>query len=202
MQPELDRPAGDERARAVAGRIGADVHAARRARGFSIRSAALALRLSPRFLHQLERGKPGVRLDKVCQALDGLDLELVTRPKGLQTPPREAFAAGSRIVLARLDEARKSASRRAAEVLGKLAAAGVEALVFGSLAKGAFREGSDVDFLVLRCPARLKYRIESQIEDIMGAVPFDVVYGDEMPPSQRARCLAEAVDESGLRSPA
>jgi transcriptional regulator with XRE-family HTH domain len=202
MKPKPAVLPGQARARAMAGRIGAAVRAARKARGHSIRSAARALRLSPRFVHQLEQGKPGVRLDKVCQALDALDLELVTRAKGPPMPSSEMPGAGSGIVRMRLDEARQGASRKAAAVLGRLAAAGVRALVFGSLAKGTFREGSDVDFLVLRCPARLKYRIESLVEDLMGAIPFDVVYADEMPPALRARARAEAIDESGLRPPA
>lgn len=56
--------------------LGRQVRAARKAKGLSIRSAAALLRCSPRFVHQLELGKPTARMDKVQQALNGLGLRL------------------------------------------------------------------------------------------------------------------------------
>jgi transcriptional regulator with XRE-family HTH domain len=56
--------------------LGRQARSARKARGFSIRSAAQHLRCSPRFVHQLELGKPTARMDKVQQALSGLGLQL------------------------------------------------------------------------------------------------------------------------------
>lgn len=56
--------------------LGRQVRAARKARGLSIRSAAALLNCSPRFVHQLELGKPTARIDKVQQALNGLGMRL------------------------------------------------------------------------------------------------------------------------------
>lgn len=56
--------------------LGRRVREARAAQGISIREAARRLRCSPRFVHQLERGKPTARMDKVMQALAGLGLDV------------------------------------------------------------------------------------------------------------------------------
>ena len=110
--------------------LGAQVRAARRRRGWSTRLAAAQLGLSVRFLNELERGKPTVRLDKMAQALDGLGLELTVAPKQ---------AAGLREqVMARRPLLRTIA-----------AAHGVRALsLFGSTARGKAKAESDLDFLV------------------------------------------------------
>ena len=110
--------------------IGAQVRAARRARGWSTRVAAKRLGVSVRFLDELERGKATCRLDKVLQALAGLglDIEIVRRRAG-----------GLRAQV----NARKPLLRAIA------AAHGVRALsLFGSAARGEARPRSDLDFLV------------------------------------------------------
>jgi hypothetical protein len=111
-------------------RIGAEVRAARKGRGWSTRTAAGQLGLSVRFLNELERGKATARLDKVLHALEGLGLDLAVVPKR---------AAGLREQV--------TASKPLVRAVAK--AHGVRALwLFGSAARGAARAGSDLDFLV------------------------------------------------------
>ena len=103
-----------------------------------------------------------------------------------------------------LREARRRVRERAAraaalEVLRSLRARGVRAGVFGSLAAGRFALHSDVDFIVLECPPGLRYRIETDIEERMHGIPFDVAYADEMREPWRSRALAGLRDESTLR---
>lgn len=57
-------------------RLGRQARAARKAKGLSIRAAAEQLKCSPRFMLQLEQGKPTARMDKVLQTLEGLGLRL------------------------------------------------------------------------------------------------------------------------------
>lgn len=103
-----------------------------------------------------------------------------------------------------LRESRRRARERAARaaalaVLQHLRSRGVRASVFGSLAAGRFGLHSDVDFIVLECPAHLRYRIETEVEERMQDIPFDVAYADEMREPWRTRALAGSVDESALR---
>ena len=111
-------------------RLGAQVRAARKGRGWSTRAAAARLGLSVRFLNELERGKATVRLDKLVQALDGLGLEFTVAPKQ---------AAGLREqVLARRPLLRAIATAHGVRVLS----------LFGSAARGKAKADSDLDFLV------------------------------------------------------
>ena len=110
-------------------RIGAEVRAARKGRGWSTRAAAERLGLSVRFLNELERGKATARLDKVMQALEGLGLEMVVTPKR---------PAGLRArVLASKQLLRAIAARHGARALW----------LFGSAARGEAKTESDLDFL-------------------------------------------------------
>jgi len=111
-------------------RIGTQVRAARRARGWSTRAAAERLGLSVRFLNELERGKATARLDKVVQALEGLGLEIAVVPKQV-TGLREQ-------VLARKPLLRTIAVARGVRSLS----------LFGSAARGEANAASDLDFLV------------------------------------------------------
>ena len=118
----------------------------------------------------------------------------VERPEDLATYPS----------LDALRETRRSARERdalaaAAEALRRLRSRGVRAGVFGSLATGRFGLHSDVDFIVVECPAALRYRIETDVEACMQAIAFDVVYADEMREPRRTRALAGMRDESALR---
>ena len=110
--------------------IGAQVRAARNARGWSTRAAAERLGLSVRFLNELERGKSTARLDKVVQALDGLGLNLAVVPS-------ETLRAREQ-VLARKPLLRTIASARGVRSLS----------LFGSAARGEANAASDLDFLV------------------------------------------------------
>ena len=72
----MNLPRRDPPGPGAAEAIGAQVRAARKARGLSIRGAAEHLGCSPRFVHELERGKPGARLDKLLQVAAGLGLSV------------------------------------------------------------------------------------------------------------------------------
>jgi predicted nucleotidyltransferase len=100
-----------------------------------------------------------------------------------------SFAA---LTARRTAERARLARERAALVVARLAALGVEARIVGSLARGDFRLHSDVDFLILACPPELKYRIEAEVEDLMQGLPFGCIYLDEVRPERRARLLEEA----------
>jgi HTH-type transcriptional regulator/antitoxin HipB len=59
------------------GELGAALRAARRARGLRLEDAALAAGVGVRFLSELERGKPTVRLAETLRAVASLALRLV-----------------------------------------------------------------------------------------------------------------------------
>ncbi len=103
------------------------------------------------------------------------------------------------LMTARAASRRRTAVERARAALDWLAAEGVEAAVVGSLARGTFREHSDVDVLILACPPHRKYTLETGVERHMGDLPFDVLYLDELPPPLRDRAEREAVRASDLR---
>jgi len=96
----------------------------------------------------------------------------------------------------RTAERARLARERAALVVERLGALGVEASIVGSLARGDFRLHSDINFLILACPPELKYRLEAEVEDLMEGLPFDCIYLDEVRPDRRARLLEEAQDAS------
>jgi predicted nucleotidyltransferase len=87
-------------------------------------------------------------------------------------------------------------ARRAAAELEKR---GVDVLITGSLAKGRFDLGSDVDFVILKCPHHLKYAIEGIVEDELRGIPFDVIYREEIPPAKLRSFMEGAVSASDLR---
>lgn len=95
--------------------------------------------------------------------------------------------------------------RRLKAVAGALAATealavlGVQVIVTGSLARGTFKNHSDVDLLVTECPRHLKYAIEGIVEDELAGMPFDVVYLDELPEWKLASFTGEAIHASQLR---
>lgn len=100
---------------------------------------------------------------------------------------------------ARRRERERAAVAAAGAALRRLRARGVRAAVFGSLSTGRFGLHSDVDFIVLECPAGLRYAIETDVEACMHGIPFDVAYADEMREPWRSRALAALRDESTLR---
>ena len=100
-------------------------------------------------------------------------------------------------------DARRLVSRRDRAMAGALSAIealrlhGVTAELIGSLADERFDKTSDVDLLITECPRRLKYAIESIVEDCLPGFAFDVLYLDELPPARAARYRGAA---SGLGS--
>jgi predicted nucleotidyltransferase len=90
-------------------------------------------------------------------------------------------------------EAKRLADRRARALAGARAAIealrqlGVTAELIGSLADQRFDPTSDIDLLVTTCPRRLKYAIESIVEDCLPGFSFDVLYLDELPAARAAR---------------
>ena len=71
--------------------IGRIVRAARRAQGLRQDQLAGAAGVGVRFLSELERGKPTVRLEKMIAVLDALGCSLhVEMPSGGAAPPDEA----------------------------------------------------------------------------------------------------------------
>jgi predicted nucleotidyltransferase len=94
---------------------------------------------------------------------------------------------------------RQTAIGSARSATQALAACGVTAMVIGSLAKGHFGPGSDIDFLITACPRHLKYAIEGIVEDALAGIPFDVVYLEEIPGWKVARFTEAAIDASDLR---
>lgn len=61
--------------------LGAAIRAARKQAGLEQKDAAGLAGVGLRFLSDLERGKPTVRMDKVLQVLDVLGLELTVRAR-------------------------------------------------------------------------------------------------------------------------
>lgn len=74
--------------------LGEHARKARKAQRLSIRAAAEQLQCSPRFVHELERGKPTARMDKVLQALSGLGLQLSVSAR----PPDRDAGVGARSI--------------------------------------------------------------------------------------------------------
>jgi predicted nucleotidyltransferase len=94
---------------------------------------------------------------------------------------------------------RDRAIARARTVIEELARLGVTTQIIGSLAAGQFGLHSDVDFLIIDTPDFLRYAIEWRVEDIMGDIPFDVIYLDEVPDWKRGKFISMASDASQLR---
>lgn len=87
---------------------------------------------------------------------------------------------------------RATALDRARKAVAAMEAKGFHVLVTGSLARGDFGRYSDVDFLVTLCPSEWRYRIEGLVEDVMGLIPFDVIYLDELSPGRASLMQRDA----------
>lgn len=61
-----------------------------------------------------------------------------------------------------------------------------EAYLFGSVAGGSVRRGSDVDIAVAQCPAESFYRLAARLERAL-ELPLDLVDLDRMPPDMAAQ---------------
>lgn len=98
-----------------------------------------------------------------------------------------------------IEVGRSQAIERAIVATDALAAIGVSTLVTGSLARGTYRPGSDIDLIVTACPKHLKYAIEGLVEDALAGTPFDVIYLDEVPPHKLPRFVDGALRARDLR---
>ena len=120
--------------------------------------------------------------------------------KGWEERFRDAFGVGSDPTLQELDAQRAAdwqcrAIERAQAVVVMLKARGVEARVVGSLARGDFRVDSDVDFLILSLGRpEDRYAVEGDVALLMGGLPFDVIYLNEVRSEHSRRKLLEEAD--------
>jgi predicted nucleotidyltransferase len=96
---------------------------------------------------------------------------------------------------------RANVLRRAARACENgLAAAGIRALVVGSVAYGGVRPESDLDLLIVSYPGKTW----SEVSAIASAaarpygVPVDVIFGDTLPPAVRKVLLKDARSASVL----
>ncbi len=85
------------------------------------------------------------------------------------------------------EKRRRLALARARKVCEYLIGLGArDAFVIGSvLYPDQFHPHSDVDFVVVGLPELYMYRVEGRIEEILGGIPFDLIYLDTLPQEQR-----------------
>jgi predicted nucleotidyltransferase len=70
---------------------------------------------------------------------------------------------------------------------------GNKVILFGSLAAGRFRKGSDVDIAVEGITAKAYFRALGIIEETLGDVPFDLVDLKEALPSVKKKVEKEGI---------
>ena len=111
----------------LATQLGRRALAARKGKRLSLRAAAEMIQCSPRFLHELERGKATSRMDKVQQALTGLGLRLAVRESSSEAPRPLAAQAEARAMQTLREEKLARAHDRIAALLalGKIPVADV-----------------------------------------------------------------------------
>lgn len=102
-----------------------------------------------------------------------------------------------RLLAARAMERRRRALELAGRAMRALHRAGVSARIVGSLAKGTFRAGSDVDFLIEARGGLSDSRVVGIVEESMKGFPFDVTFADRADP----RLLAMMREEARLAYP-
>lgn len=158
--------------------------AARSARlraGLTQHRLALECGLSRQTIAQFEAGTfsdLGVRKVERVLARLGLRLEVVGgAPAATGTGGRIG-----RLFRARGQARRREALRLAAAALRELRRAGVTARLVGSLAKGALRADSDVDYLIENRGGLPESRVSDLIEAAMQGFPFDVVFAERADP--------------------
>jgi predicted nucleotidyltransferase len=106
-----------------------------------------------------------------------------------------------RVPAGRPPRTRTAVLRQAARACeSALAAAGVRALVIGSLAYGGVRPGSDLDLLIVSYPGR-KLSEVSRIAEAAArpfAIPVDIIFADTLPAEIRKAMLKDARRASEL----
>lgn len=108
--------------------------------------------------------------------LSAADRARVAEPKGVARGSAIARLMRSR-ALARLEIAQP----RAEAALEKLRERGVTARIVGSLARGAFRETSDVDLLIDDRGGLDEAALEEIVRREMRDFPFDLIYAERVP---------------------
>ncbi|OGA06705.1 MAG: hypothetical protein A3D95_11075 [Betaproteobacteria bacterium RIFCSPHIGHO2_12_FULL_69_13] len=170
--------------------LGRAIGAARRRAGLTKTALARASGLSRLTVAQLEAGTVsdlGVR--KVERVLRALGLALRVEPAGAEPPTGVARVRGAaersplgRLMIARASERRARALELVRATLGRLRRQGVSARVVGSLAKGGFHVGSDVDYLIENRAGLSESRIVTIIEAAMRGFPFDAIFAERADP--------------------
>ncbi|HKZ46892.1 MAG TPA: nucleotidyltransferase domain-containing protein [Thermodesulfobacteriota bacterium] len=70
---------------------------------------------------------------------------------------------------------------------------GKRVVLFGSLATGRFRRGSDVDIAVEGLSSKTYFKAIGLVEDILGDIPFDIVDMEETLPTVRQKIEREGI---------
>jgi predicted nucleotidyltransferase len=112
-----------------------------------------------------------------------------------------ADAAIRRTPAGRPPRKRATVLRRAARACdAALAAAGVRALVVGSLAYGGVRPESDLDLLIVSYPGKTWGEVSAVATEAARpfGVPVDVIFADTVPPAVRKAMLKDARDAGVL----
>ena len=164
-------------------RLGGEVRSARSRAGLTQAVLAVACGLSRQTIAQLEAGTfSDLGIRKVGRVLAQLGLRLRIETVGTTYVGAGGSTRLGRLLRARGEERKRTALRLATATLRKLSKAGVSASVVGSLAKGKFRAGSDVDYLIEDRGGLAESRIAGLIEASMEGFPFDVVFAERADP--------------------
>jgi len=113
-------------------------------------------------------------------------------PLPLAAPAKGAVARGvapesalSRLFRGRAQRRLEIAQPRAEAAVEKLRERGVKARIIGSLARGSFRQSSDVDLLIEERGTLEEAAIEQIVRAEMGDFPFDLIYAERLPAGLR-----------------
>ena len=173
--------------------LGGAVRAARTRAGMTQSALAAVCGLSRQTVAQLEAGSfsdLGVR--KIERVLAHLGLRLRVEAVTPALTPVPGKSRLGHLLHARGEARRQLATRLAAFALRRLKNAGVTAAVVGSLARGALRPDSDVDFLIEQRGGLSESRITDLVASAMQGFPFDVVFAERVDPSLLRFLRAEA----------
>jgi antitoxin (DNA-binding transcriptional repressor) of toxin-antitoxin stability system len=102
-------------------------------------------------------------------------------------PPESAI---SRLFRERALRRLEIAHPRAEAAVAELGRRGVKARIVGSLARGSFRQTSDVDLLIDERGTLDEDTIESIVRGEMGDFPFDLLYADRLPATLKEHIVA------------
>jgi transcriptional regulator with XRE-family HTH domain len=173
--------------------LGSAVRAARTRAGMTQSALAAACKLSRQTVAQLEAGSfSDLGIRKIERVLAHLGLRLRVAALVPTLAPAPGKSRLGHLLHARGEARRQLAVRMAATALRRLKNAGVTAGIVGSLARGAFRPDSDVDFLIEQRGGLSESRITDLVASAMQGFPFDVVFAERVDPSLLRFLRAEA----------